>query len=95
MEQQERNRVNRKSVKGVVVSNKMQKTVVVRVDRTLRHPQYDKVITRSKKYYAHDEANAARVGDEVVIMETRPLSKLKCWRVVQIQQKQAEQKLQK
>lgn len=84
MNQQERNCESRKTVKGVVVSNKMQKTVVVRVERTLRHPQYDKVITRAKKYYAHDEANTAQVGDEVVIMETRPLSKLKCWRVVEV-----------
>lgn len=87
MEEQKLTRVKRKTVKGVVVSNKMQKTVVVRVNRTLRHAQYDKVITRSKKYYAHDDANAAKIGDEVVIMETRPLSKLKRWRVVDVQQK--------
>jgi len=87
MKQQERKCENRKTVKGVVVSNKMQKTVVVRVERTIRHPQYDKVITRTKKYYAHDESSTAKIGDEVVIMETRPLSKLKCWRVVEVQQK--------
>ena len=64
----------------------MQKTVVVRVDRTVRHPQYEKVIVQSKKYYAHDESNSAKVGDEVVIMETRPMSKLKRWRVVDVKQ---------
>lgn len=80
-------RSNRKTRKGVVVSNKMQKTVVVKVDRTIRHDRYDKVITRSKKYYAHDEANTAREGDVVLIMETRPMSKLKRWRVVEVEQK--------
>jgi small subunit ribosomal protein S17 len=77
----------RKSRKGVVVSNKMQKTVVVKVERTIRHDRYDKVITRSKKYYAHDESNTAQVGDVVSIMETRPMSKLKRWRVVEVEQK--------
>ena len=71
-----------KELVGVVVSDKMDKTLVVRVDRTLRHPQYDKVITRAKKYYAHDENNTYHAGDKVEIMETRPLSKLKRWRVV-------------
>ncbi len=81
------NRQSRKSRKGIVVSNKMQKTVVVRVERTIRHPRYDKVITRSKKYYAHDESNTAKEGDVVHIMETRPMSKLKRWRVVEVEQK--------
>lgn len=80
MEQTERNR--RRVKKGTVVSNKMQKTVVVKVKRTLRHPQYEKVITRAKKYYAHNENLPLNVGDEVTIVETRPLSKLKRWRVV-------------
>ncbi len=80
-------RTNRKTRKGVVVSNKMQKTVVVRVERTIRHPEYDKVVTRSKKYYAHDESNTAKEGDVVSIMETRPMSKLKRWRVVEVEQK--------
>ena len=80
-------RSGRKTRKGVVVSNKMQKTVVVKVERTIRHDRYDKVITRSKKYYAHDEANTAREGDVVSIMETRPMSKLKRWRVVEVEQK--------
>lgn len=77
---------NRKVKKGVVVSNKMQKTVVVKVDRTYRHPVYGKVITRGKKYYAHNESGSLQVGDEVQIVETRPLSKLKRWRVVESNQ---------
>lgn len=77
-----RQRIKRKIKKGTVVSNKMDKTVAVRVDETLRHPKYEKVIMRSKKYYAHDESNKLQLGEEVTIMETRPLSKLKCWRVV-------------
>lgn len=72
---------SRKVKKGIVVSNKMQKTVVVKVERTIRHPRYKKVVTRAKKYYAHNET-PLNVGDEVKIMETRPLSKLKRWRVV-------------
>lgn len=67
---------------GVVLSTKMEKTVVVKVDTTIRHPKYDKVITRSKKYYAHDETGAQE-GDRVTITQTRPISKLKCWRVSQ------------
>ena len=77
-------RGSRKTRQGTVVSNKMQKTVVVRVNRTTRHPQYGKVITRSEKYYAHDEENSAKIGDAVIIMETRPTSKLKRWRVIEV-----------
>ncbi len=77
----DRNR--RKLQQGVVVSNKMDKTVVVKVEHTERHPRYEKVIRRSKKFYAHDESGNAQVGDVVKIMETRPLSKLKRWRVVE------------
>ncbi len=79
MEQEARGR--RKLKKGIVVSNKMQKTVVVKVNSTMRHPVYGKIVTRSKKYYAHNEV-PLQIGDEVQIMETRPLSKLKRWRVV-------------
>lgn len=80
---EENERGNRKVKKGVVVSNKMQKTVVVRVDRTFRHPKYEKVITRGKKYYAHYDLEAPlQIGEEVRIMETRPISKLKRWRVI-------------
>lgn len=73
---------HRKVKKGTVVSNKMEKTVVVKVARTFRHPRYEKVITRNKKYYAHNELRPLEIGDEVTIEETRPLSKLKRWRVV-------------
>jgi small subunit ribosomal protein S17 len=62
----------------------MDKTVVVKVERTFPHPLYGKTVRRSSKVYAHDEANEARVGDTVRVMETRPLSKLKRWRVVEI-----------
>lgn len=73
----------RKEKVGVVVSNKMTKTVAVEVTTTLRHPRYQKVVERKKKYYAHDETNALPVGQKVRIVETRPLSKLKRWRVVE------------
>ncbi len=69
---------------GVVVSDKMDKTVVVAVMRSYRHPVYKKTIRRTKKYMAHDEQNACRVGDRVEIVETRPLSRHKRWRVRQI-----------
>jgi small subunit ribosomal protein S17 len=75
-------RGNRKTRKGLVVSNKMQKTVVVKVERTIRHPQYGKVVQRAKKYYAHHEGEPLAIGSEVTIRETRPLSKLKRWLVV-------------
>ena len=69
-------------LQGVVVSDKMEKTVVVSVERRVMHPIYKKFITRSKKYSAHDEANKFKVGDRVRIRETRPISKTKCWEVV-------------
>ena len=69
---------------GDVISDKMEKTVVVRVMRVLQHPTLRKVIKRFTKLYAHDEKNEARVGDRVVIMGTRPLSKLKRWRVIEV-----------
>jgi small subunit ribosomal protein S17 len=71
----------RKTRVGVVVSDGMDKTVVVRVERRYAHPLYGKQVTRTKKYHAHDEANEYHVGDKVRITETRPLSKLKRWRV--------------
>jgi small subunit ribosomal protein S17 len=74
----------RKVRTGVVVSDKMQKTVVVRIDRRFAHPRYGKMVTRSAKVKAHDERNDAKTGDIVRIMETRPLSKDKRWRVVEI-----------
>ena len=69
---------------GVVVSDKMQKTVVVQIERRVPHPVYGKMVTRSKKFKAHDEENSAKTGDTVRIVETRPLSKDKRWRVVEI-----------
>ena len=74
----------RKSRTGMVVSDKMDKTVLVRIDRQMRHPLYGKIVRRSSKLAAHDEANDAHVGDMVRVMETRPLSKTKRWRVVEI-----------
>jgi small subunit ribosomal protein S17 len=74
----------RKVRTGVVVSDKMDKTVVVRIDRTVRHSLYNKTVRRSSKLAAHDEANDAHVGDTVRVMETRPVSKSKRWRVVEI-----------
>ena len=74
----------RKVRQGVVVSDKGDKTVVVRVDRRIRHPLYHKAMVRSKKYHAHDEKNEFRTGDLVRIQETRPLSKLKRWRVIEL-----------
>lgn len=77
----------RKKREGVVISDAMDKTIVVSVERRYRHPTYGKEITRSKKYYAHDEKNEAHKGDVVLITETRPLSKLKRWRLVEILKK--------
>lgn len=74
----------RKVREGIVVSTKMQKTVAVKVERTIRHPEFDKVVTRAKKYYAHNENLDIREGQKVRIIETRPLSKLKRWRVLEI-----------
>ncbi len=77
-------KTNRKRQKGVVISNKMEKTVVVKVQRTIRHPQYGKVVSRNKKYYAHNELQPLEIGTVVEIVETRPMSKLKRWRVVAV-----------
>jgi small subunit ribosomal protein S17 len=80
-------RANRKVRYGVVVSDKMDKTVVVSVDNIFRHPRYKKVVRKSKKFKAHDENNECGIGDKVKMMETRPLSKDKRWRVVEIVEK--------
>ena len=77
-------RAQRKLMQGKVVSNKMEKTIVVAVERKMRHPIYKRTIAMTKKYKAHDEKNEAKIGDTVVIMETRPLSKDKRWRLVEI-----------
>ena len=74
----------RKSREGVVVSDAMQKTRVVRIERVYRHPKYQRVIRMSKKLKAHDEANESHVGDRVLIEETRPMSKEKRWRIRKI-----------
>ena len=81
----ERNR--RKERQGLVVSTAGEKTCVVKVEARKRHPLYGKMITRSTKFHAHDENNECGVGDVVRIMETRPISKLKCWRLVEIVEK--------
>jgi small subunit ribosomal protein S17 len=80
MEKQE----NRKSLQGVVVSNKMERTSVVAVERSMKHPLYGKILRKTKRYKAHDEKNECQVGDAVRIMECRPLSKDKRFRVMQI-----------
>ncbi len=74
----------RKVLLGEVVSDRMHKTVTVRVERRIQHPLYERVIKRSKKYHVHDEHNQCRVGDLVRIVETRPLSKTKRWRLLEI-----------
>ena len=79
-----RARGTRKTRVGTVVSDKMQKTVVVAIERRFPHPLYGKMVTRTTRLKAHDEENAAKVGDRVRVMETRPLSKQKRWRVVEI-----------
>jgi small subunit ribosomal protein S17 len=83
-------RGNRKERVGEVISNKMNKTVVVRVTRRHPHPQFKKVVTSFSKFYAHDEKQEAKVGDRVRIVETRPLSKLKRWRLVEIVERAPE-----
>ena len=80
-------RLRRKVRTGIVTSNKMQKTIVVQVSRLARHPKYNRVIGRSASFKVHDEANSAATGDLVKIMETRPLSKDKRWRLVEIIQR--------
>lgn len=80
----EKTRGLRKTRVGIVVSNKMQKTAVVETTTRVPHPKFRKIVKQSKKFYAHDEENKAQVGDLVRIMETRPLSRLKCWRLVEV-----------
>ena len=77
----------RKERIGVVVSNKMEKSIVVLVERKVKHPKYGKFVKKSTKFMAHDEKNEVGMGDTVRIMETRPLSKNKCWRLVEIVEK--------
>jgi len=77
----------RQELVGVVTSNKMQKTIVVKVVRAAQHPLYHRVVRSAKKYYAHDESGEARIGDTVCIVSTRPLSKLKRWRLKEVVQR--------
>jgi len=83
-------RGHRKERIGEVISNKMTKTIVVRVQRRFPHPQFKKVVTTFKKFYAHDEKGEAKIGDVVRIVETRPLSKTKRWRLVEIVERAQE-----
>jgi small subunit ribosomal protein S17 len=84
------NRGHRKERLGEVVSDKMNKTIVVRVERRFRHPRFKKVVTAYARFYAHDEKNEAKVGDRVRIQETRPLSKTKCWRLIEVVERNVE-----
>jgi small subunit ribosomal protein S17 len=77
----------RKTIEGIVVSNKMDKTIVVKLEEQFTHSLYGKVISRSRKFKAHDEKNEAGIGDRVLLMETRPLSATKRWRMVSILEK--------
>jgi len=77
-------RNSRKEKTGIVVSNKMDKSIVVEVQRKIKHAKYGKFVKRSSRFMAHDEANQCTIGDVVRIMETRPLSKSKCWRLIDI-----------
>lgn len=80
-------RAYRKTQRGIVVSDKMQKTIVVEVEERVKHSLYGKVMTKTKKFKAHDEEEIAGIGDRVLIMETRPLSATKRWRLVEILEK--------
>jgi len=90
MPETEVQRGHRKERVGKVVSDRMDKTIVVRVERRFRHPRFKKVVTAYSKFYAHDEKNEAKVGDRVRIQETRPLSKTKCWRLVEVVERNEE-----
>ncbi len=83
-------RKNQRTLTGRVVSDKMDKTVTVLIERRVTHPLYGKVVTRSKKYHAHDESNEVKQGDLVMIEETRPMSKTKAWRVSSLLEKAKE-----
>jgi small subunit ribosomal protein S17 len=90
IEQSKPERGNRKERVGEVISNKMAKTIVVRVERRFPHPRYKKVVTSFAKFYAHDEKSEAQVGDRVRIQESRPLSKTKRWRLVAVVERNLE-----
>ncbi len=90
MSEQNIARTQRKERTGEVISDKMTKTIIVRVERRFRHPQFKKVVTSYKKFVAHDEKSEAKVGDRVRIEETRPLSKTKRWRLVEVVERNAD-----
>lgn len=77
-------RTNRKEKTGIVISNKMAKSIVVAVERKVKHPKYGKFVNKTTKFVAHDDANTCNIGDTVKIIETRPISKNKCWRLVEV-----------
>ncbi len=80
-------RSKRKLREGWVISNRMNKTIIVAVERQFRHPRYEKIIRRTSKLYAHDDKNQCQIGDKVKVMETKPMSKLKRWRLVDVLEK--------
>lgn len=82
---------SQRTIKGVVVSDKMNKTIVVQVERKVRHPQYNKYVKRFSKMYAHDEQQTSRIGDLVLIEQTRPLSKTKRWKLVEVLKREEQQ----
>jgi small subunit ribosomal protein S17 len=90
MSEQNTARTQRKERTGEVISDKMTKTIIVRVERRFRHPQLKKVVTSYKKFVAHDEKSEAKIGDRVRIEETRPLSKTKRWRLVEVVERNAD-----
>jgi small subunit ribosomal protein S17 len=79
----------KRTLQGKVISNKMDKTIVVKVDRKVKHPLYGKYITRSTKIHAHDENNSCQIGDTVIVAESRPIAKTKSWQLVEIVEKAA------
>jgi small subunit ribosomal protein S17 len=87
MSEQDQPKKNTRTLTGRVVSDKMSKTVTVKVERWVTHPLYGKIVTRTKKYHAHDEANECKEGDLVMIEECRPLSKTKSWRVAKLMER--------
>jgi small subunit ribosomal protein S17 len=87
MSEKQTNQAKGRTLRGTVVSNKMNKTIVVRIVRKVKHPLYEKIITRSTKLHVHDEKNECQEGDVVLIQETRPYSKTKSWNLVQLLEK--------
>lgn len=81
---------NNRTLTGRVISNRMQKTITVLIERKVKHPIYGKYVTRSTKVHAHDESNQCKIGDVVVVQQTRPLSKTKVWRLVNIMERAVE-----